>query len=182
MQLLGKETKLFKNVFPDYDTFSNYCKSSPIGTSLDYDFTPSRLTFALLFCEYACSHIAFSEEDFKNHFALSLWTYAKEFEQTTERIDALSIMSEDELLVGGSTVLNLADIPETESSTNVDEVNFVSQQQKNISYKSKLQIKREQLSNARAYTTKSFLNKFRHLFIKVISNAYTELYGEPEGE
>ena len=79
-------------------------------------------------------------------------------------------------------ITNYANIPETASSTDVEEVDFITNQQKAINKKGKLQIKKEQLSNKRTFTVKTFLNRFRHLFIKVISPAYTFVVAEPDEE
>lgn len=173
-------TKVFKDVFPDYEVFQDFINDS--GMLMEGFTMPRLTTFKLIFNEYACSHIAYTEEGFKLHFLNDLYTFCGEFEETTDAIIALRKLTDEELSSAGSTVLNIANIPETESNTNTEEVDFISQQQKTISKKSLLQIKKEQLSNKRILTTRTFLKRFRHLFIRILSNPYTEVWKEKEGD
>ena len=143
---------------------------------------PSLKTFALIFNEYADCHIAFTKESFLERFSNDLYTFYKEFEQTTKAIDDLMNLTDNDIAIADRMITNIANIPEVTSSTDVEEVDYVSQQQKSINKKGTLQIKKEQLSNKRSYTVRSFLNKFRHLFIKIISPSYVSVYEEEEGE
>lgn len=137
---------------------------------------PRLQTFSLLFNNYSDNHIASSLETFKMHFTNILDTYFKEYENTTKAIDKLMDLKEEDIATDYSTILNIANIPETESTTNQEEVNFISQQQKTISKKGKLQISKEILASKKAYTTRTFLNRFKYLFIKIISSGYNLLY------
>ena len=143
---------------------------------------PCLKTFALIFNEFADCHLALSRESFLEHFENDLYTFYKEFEATTKAIEDLMELSDSDIATADSMITNIANIPELESNTDIEQVDFVSQQQKSISKKGVLQIKKEQLSNKRAYTVRAFLNKFRHLFIKIISPTYTQVYVEDEGE
>lgn len=180
MEMVDFNTKLFKNIFSSYQDFVSWYVSTPLSDN-ESD-VPSEKTFSLIAYEYNDSHVNSTVESFKQKFANDIYTYYKEFEATTESIKELMAMTDEEIAIAGNMITNIANIPETASDTNEETVDFISQQQKMINKKGKLQIKREQLSNKRAYTTKTFLNRFRHLFIKIISPAYTNVYGEPEGE
>lgn len=172
-------TKTFKDIFPDYSTFLSWWNATQYG---DFGDACNNKTFKLIFNEYACSHCSMQEEDFKNHFANDLYTYSKEFEKTTEVIDKMLTLSESDIAFDTTSIMNIANIPENESSTNIEEVNFVSQQQKNITKKGKVQITREELSLKRAYTTKTFLKRFKHLFIRILSKSYVPVIEETEGD
>lgn len=178
MEMIGHSTEIFKNIFPNYSVFKNWYSSIPLSD--DEEDVPSEKTFTLIAYEYNDSHIAFSEEGFKEHFANDLYSFYREFEETTKAISDLMKLSDSDISIADKMVVNVANIPETESSTDVEEVDFVSTQQKTINKKGLLQVKREQLSNKRAYTVRTFLNRFRHLFIKILSPAYTFVVGEPE--
>lgn len=180
MEMVDFDTKLFKNIFPSYKDFVSWYTSTPLSDNSSD--VPTEKTFTLIAYEYNDSHVNLSVESFKEHFANDIYTYYREFEETTKSINDLMSMTDEEIAIAGNMITNIANIPETASDTNEETVDFISQQQKMINKKGKLQIKREQLSNKRAYTTKTFLNRFRHLFIKIISPAYTNVYGEPEGE
>ena len=171
---------LFKNIFKNYQDFKNWYTSTPLSDSVED--VPSEKTFTLIAYEYNDSSVNSSIESFKQRFANDVYTYYKAFEATTKAIDELMRMTDEEISVDNNLITNLANIPEYEVDTNVDSVNFVSSQQKTISKKGNLQIKREQLSNKRTYTVKTFINRFRHLFIKILSPSYTYVVGEEEGE
>lgn len=180
MQIVDYDTKLFKNIFSSYSDFKNWYLSTPLSD--DSNDVPSEKTFTLIAYEYNSSHVNSTVESFKQRFANDLYTYYKEFEATTKAISDLMKLTDEEISMSDIMITNVANIPETEGSTNEEEVDFISSQQKSISKKGKLQVKKEQLSSKRAFTVKSFINRFRHLFIRIISLPYTELYGEPEGE
>lgn len=180
MEMVDFNTRLFKNIFPSYQDFESWYISTPLSDNSSD--VPTERTFTLIAYEYNDSHVNLSVESFKEHFANDIYTYYREFEETTKGINELMAMTDEEIAIAGNMITNIANIPETASDTDEETVDFISQQQKMINKKGKLQIKREQLSNKRAYTTKTFLNRFRHLFIKIISPAYTDVYGEPEGK
>lgn len=179
-EIIDYNTRLFKNIFPDYQSFATWYKSLPLSDNEDD--CPSEKTFTLIAYEYNDSHTSLSPDSFKQHFANDIYTYYREFEETTKGILDLMKLTDDEISTADEMITNVANIPETESSTSVEEVDFITTQQKNINKKGKLQIKKEQLANKRAFTVKTFINRFRHLFIKVISPAYTFVVAEPDEE
>lgn len=180
MERIDYETRLFKNIFPDYQSFSDWYRSTPLSDGVED--VPSLKTFTLIAFEFNDSHTSLSVESFKERFANDIYTYYREFEATSKSIIDLMNLTDDEISIADSMITNFANIPETESSTNIEEVDFITNQQKAINKKGKLQIKKEQLSNKRTFTVKTFLNRFRHLFIKIISPAYTFVVAEPDEE
>ena len=178
MEIIDYNTRLFKNIFPNYKTFEEWYISTPLSDNEDD--VPSLRTFTLIAYEYNDSHTAFSPESFKEHFANDLYTYYREFEATTRSILELMQLTDNDISTADEMITNVANIPETESSTNIEEVDFITTQQKNINKKGKLQIKRELLANKRAFTVKTFINRFKHLFIRVASPAYTFVVREDE--
>lgn len=178
MQVQMQETKVFNDIFSNYEEFVSWLNES-YGEEIHI---PRKTTFLLIQAEYRVSHIAFTPDTFKDKFFIDLYTYCKEFEKTSDAIDELMDLSDEEISLEGSMIVNMADIPENPSSTNIDTVDFVSQQQKTLSKKGTLQIKREQLSSKRAYTVKTFLKRFRHLFIRILATPYVNVIGEPEGD
>lgn len=180
MELYSHNTKLFKNIFPNYAAFKSWYSSLPLSD--DENDCPSVKTFTLIAYEYNDSHVCTSPDSFKERFAKELYTYYKEFEATTKSIDDLMALKDTDISIERQDIQNVADIPELEASTDEESVDFLSAQTKMITKKGMLQVKREQLSNKRAYTTKTFINRFRHLFIKIISPAYTYVVCEPDGK
>lgn len=180
MEMLDYTTKLFKNIFPSYESFKEWYTATPLSDNKND--CPSEKTFTLIAYEYNDSHVSLSPESFKEHFANDIYTYYREFEATTKGILDLMELTDKDIAIADEIITNVANIPETESSTSVEEVDFITTQQKNINKKGKLQIKKEQLANKRAFTVRTFINRFRHLFIKIISPAYTFVVGEEEGE
>jgi len=173
----------FKNIFPDYETFRDWYANTPLSNDFlaekgdDYEYTdvPSERTFTIIAYHYNGSTVNTSIESFKQMFANELFTYYKEFEATTKAIDELMALKDEDIIINDSMITNIADIPETSQSTNTLKVDFISQQQKMIQEKGKLRVKREQISNKRAYTTKTFINRFRYLFIRVLSSSFVYL-------
>lgn len=137
---------------------------------------PTLKTFATIFYEYSDSHIACSDESFRFKYANIMATYYKEYEQTTKAITNLMNLTDNDIAIDNYIITNSAEIPETPSSTSIEEVDYVSVQQKNFTKKGKLQISKELLYNKKSYTTKTFLNRFRYLFIRILSNSYTPVY------
>lgn len=180
MQATISNTKLFKDIFPDYLSFREWYISIPLSDGEED--VPSNKTFTLIAYEYNDCHVSMSAESFKEHFAIELYTYYREFEATTKSIIDLMQLTDEEISTQDSVVTNLANIPETESSTNQEEVNFISTQQKTINKKGNLQIKKEQLANKKVFTVRTFINRFRHLFIRVISPSYNYIVSEDEEE
>ena len=177
MEMLGNKTELFKNVFPTYEDFKQWYSELPLSENNE---VPSEKTFTLIAYEYNDSHIAFSVDGFKQHFAIDLYTFYKEFEETTKSILDLMKLTDEEIATADSMIVNMANIPETVSSTDEEVVDFISTQQKHINKKGKLQIKKEQLSNKRVFTVRTFLGRFRHLFIKILTPSYNFVVAEPE--
>lgn len=176
MEMVSRNEEFFKNIFPDYQSFKTWYEGLPLSDGE----VPSEKTFTLIAYEYNDSHISFSVEGFKQHFAIDLYTFYKEFEETTKSIIELMKLTDEEIATADSMIVNMANIPETESSTDEEVVNFISTQQKHINKKGKLQIKKEQLSSKRIFTVKTFLGRFRHLFIKVLTPSYNFVVEEPE--
>lgn len=172
--------EFFKNIFPDYNSFAEWYRSTPLSDS-ESD-VPSLKTFTLIAYEYNSSQVNTSIESFKQRFANDLYTYYREFEATTASVLELMQLTDKEIEKVGETITNIASIPETGYSTNSEEVDFITTQQKMINKKGTLQVKKEQLSNKRTFTTKTFINRFKHLFKMWISPSYNFVVGEPEGE
>lgn len=178
MEKIMYNNKVFKDVFPDYNSFEIAWNNSGLSDG----YKPNNRTFQILFIQYCSSHIAFTEDEFKLRFCLEMYTYAKEFEETSVAIDKLMSLSPEEMAISYEAITNFAEIPETELSTDAETVNFISNQQKSINKKGKLQVLRELITNKRSYTTRSFLRKFQYLFIRILSPAYTFAVEEDEEE
>lgn len=142
---------------------------------------PTIKTFALIFHEYCDNNIACSNDSFLMKYANILSTYYKEYEQTSKAITRLMELTSEDIAIDNYNITNSAEVPETESSTNVEEVDYITVQQKNFTKKGNLQISKELLYNKKSYTTRTFLNRFRYLFIRILSNGYTGVYGN-EGD
>lgn len=177
---VGYATKTFVSIFPTYEDFKSWYMNCPLSDG-END-CPSIKTFTLIANEYNDSHSAFDEEGFKQHFANDIYTYYREFEATTKAIIDLINLTDEQIAVADTFIINTANIPEEEMSTDTEDVNFISNQQKNINKKGTLQVKREQLSNKRAFTVKTFLNRFRHLFIRILTPGYVPVIREDDKE
>ena len=180
MEMLGYNSQLFKNIFVDYNSFKDWYLSTPLSDN-EAD-VPNEKTFALISNEYNDSHSCFSPDGFKDHFANDIYTYYKEFEATTQSIVDLMNLTDNDIAIADIAITNFANIPETESSTDEETINFISNQNKTINKKGALQIRKEQIANKRTFTVKTFVNRFRHLFVKILSPAYTYVVSESDEE
>ena len=79
-----------------------------------------------------------SPDGFKEHFAKDLYTYYKEFEATTKAIDDLMALTEDDVALDDTSIVNFADVPEEKRSTDTEKVDYISNQQKSLTKKGKL--------------------------------------------
>ena len=179
-EIQGYDFRLFKDIFPDYQSFSTWYSNTPFH--LLYGQMPDIVTFTIIYNEYCVSHVSYSDEVFKNKFANDLYTYFEDFEQESAAIRDLMKLTSEEVIKAGSTVLNIADIPEQVNSTDAETVSFVSQQQKTNMFRSELEAKREIIRNKRELSVRRFLGRFRHLFMKIISPDYIRVYVEEEHE
>jgi hypothetical protein len=166
----------FIDIFPDYETFKNWYTSIPLSDNLTD--CPNEKTFTLIFYEYNSWTCAFNETNFKQKFANILYSTYREFEETTREIISLMSLTDEDIALDANQTINMANIPETPNTTNIEEVDFVTTQQKTINRKGVLQIRREQLSNKRVFTVKSFLNRFKPLFSRIVSDPYLSLVKE----
>lgn len=180
MQMLGHNTELFKNIFPTYEDFESWYLATPLsdsGTDV-----PNKKTFTLIAYEFNDSRVCMSVESFKEHFAIDVYTFYKEFEETTKGIIELMALTDSEISTADSLITNIANVPETSNSTNLETLDYISQHQKMINKKGALQIKREQLTSKRAFTVRTFLNRFRHLFVRILSPSYNFVVKEKNTE
>lgn len=180
MKMVDQYGTLFKNIFPDYNSFKEYYLSTPLSEA-DYD-VPSEKTFTLIAFRYNDSHSSRSIESFKQQFAIDIYTFYKEFEQTTKSIDELMKLTDDEISIADTMITNFANTPETKSTTNIETADYTSSHQKTINRKGTLQVKKEQVTNKRTYTVKTFLGRFKHLFITILSPSYNYAVREPDEE
>lgn len=176
MYLTRTQFNYFKNIFPDYQSFKEWYLSTPLSD--DESDVPSEKTFALIAYEYNDSHAAFTDESFKEHFAIDLYTFYREFEETTKAILNMMKLTDDEIATADAMITNTAVVPEEGSSTNVEEVDFITTQQKQINKRGTLQVKKDQLSAKRVFTTRTFIKRFKHLFAIIIDDAYTPVIME----
>lgn len=180
MEMIDQHGTLFKNIFPDYNSFKDYYLSTPLSDNEDD--VPSEKTFTLIAFRYNDSHSSRSVESFKQQFSIDIYTFYKEFEQTTKSIDELMKLTDDEISIADTMITNFADTPETRNTTNAETADYISNQQKTINKKGNLQVKKEQVSNKRIYTVKTFLGRFKHLFVNVLSPSYNFVVSEPDRE
>lgn len=185
MQGLIQPTSLFKNIFPNYNAFKDWWLeedgngyTNPFVS--DENDVPSKKTFGLIFYRFMDCHVRFSDDNFKGQFAIDLYTYYKEFEETSKAIDNMMSLTSFDISKDDITIVNSADIPETTSSTDTTTVDYISTQNKTIMQKGSLRISRELLTTKRAYTVRTFLGRFNHLFVQVFSPYYNELYKDEE--
>ena len=173
----GYSTYTFKELVPDYTTFSDTYKDGLLTT------LPSQQTFKLLYNEFAESHIAFTKERFICKFENVLYQTVEAFEYDTNVKRAMREFEDSVFEDEGDMITNIATAPNNEYDTDEERVNHLDQQQKMKARASKANAYYKRLTMNKETAVKTFLNKFRQLFIVIFdAQANTVWIDNKEGE
>lgn len=182
LNLFGQyTTKTFTDIWSDLETFTNDLQNCSLTVSLA---EKAETLFLLFYGEYGNSSIAyFDENQFKYKFYSLLYQYGNVYfrrREVQEAIIALDINSND-VLSGTKAIYNTAQNPSTTPSTDsLTELTYIDSQNTTNYLKTKLTGYSEYLDLITKDETKEFLNKFKDLFIKVVTPQYPLLYPEIE--
>ena len=174
----------FTEIFPDVDSFLNEYKKTPIGLQKLKEENVKVLYF-LLFGRYGNSPIASNDKTvFKYKMYMIMFTDGPIWEKKLEIQDAIRNLdlNSNELIEGGRAIYNSArndssSLPNSENS----ELPFVDSQNTTRYLKSKLDGYERLYNMIDVDFTKSFLEKFKVLFVKLIPDE-TLLYCEGGSE
>ena len=171
----GYRTRKFTDIFPDSATFEN--TANDIGIPLS-NINNKDLIYYLLYARYGNSHIAFSDEtQFIYSLYMTIFQYGPTWEKRLDVQEKIRNLSDEELVKGGRAIYNHSFNPSSEPSTSTLEELLTINDQNTTNYKkSAIEGYALLLSVLETDVTEEFINKFRKLFIQVLSPDYPLLY------
>lgn len=164
-------TRKFKQIFPSTEDFIAEYKASDLYSDMaKLKDDELKLVYALLYSRYANSTIASDDENqFKYKVFSILFMYGPTWAKRLETQHTLREMSIDELQLGGKAVYNTALNPSSLPSTSsLDELTYINQQNTTNYRKSKMEAYSILLSLLETDITEEFISRFKKLFIVVV--------------
>lgn len=160
-------TRLFKQIFPDTETFISEVRASDLSILEEKDL---KIIYALLYARYGNSSIASDDENqFKYAVYSTIFMYGPTWAKRLEVQKVLREMDIDELQLGGKAVYNTALNPGTAPGTAaLEELTYINQQNTTNYRKSKMEAYSVLLSLLETDITEAFISRFKKLFIVVV--------------
>lgn len=161
-------TRKFTEIFPAYETFQEeYNTVQALANLADSEV---ETTYYLLYGRYGNSSIASSDE---NRFKYGLWTvmysYGPNWAKRTELQDKIRQLTDEELVTGATVIYNKAYNPSTEPTTQTsEELGYINEQNVNKAKRSLIDALEYQYGLLEDNVTKSYLDRFQHLFIRFV--------------
>lgn len=184
-------TENFSDVWPALEDFISDYNSAKVGfyTVNNVEKKPITdesltLLYSLLFARYGFSTIAnINIEQFKYAVYSRIFMYGPTWEERVKLQRELINISDDELREGTKAIYNHAFNPSTTPSTStMNELPFVNDQNTTKYKKSKMDAIAFKWDLLKTDVTKSFLDRFEELFVKVLSPVQAIKYTTYEGE
>lgn len=172
-------TKLFSEIFPDYDSFKKcfdedfdkYAKDCISATSLKY-------LFWMLYAKYGNNPIVnYSVDTFKAKVVSLTFSKGPTWERKLSLQKTLRDLSDSDLLTGARTILNRALHDGSEPSTNsTEETPFINAQDVSKLTRSKLDAYSYLQDVLRTDVSEEFIRSYSVLFSKFVSPNITRIY------
>lgn len=176
-------TKLFTEIWDNYEDFKSELDASPFGTAITDD--SKELAFYLLYARYGNNPIANMDENQWRFKVFSvIFQYGPTWEKKLDIQKKLRELTDNELATGDTTITNAADNPNTVPSTQaLDELTYINAQRVNKEKRSKLSSYGILLQLLENDVTEEFIRRFEHLFKAFVLSENPLLYiTETEGE
>ena len=173
-------TKIFREIWPDFDSFfTDYSKSHLKSSELEGS---EGMIYDLLFANFANDSIASMDEfQFKAKVFERIFNYGPTWKKRLSIQERIRNMSEEELRIGGRDISNFAINPNTSPSTSsTDELTEISQQTSRNRKRGRLDAYANLLSLLDEDVTADFVRRFRPLFRTIVSPLATQIYPNEE--
>lgn len=169
-------TRTFSEVIPTVSEFLKIFTDYGIPDIIT-DQDEKAIVYYLLLGEYANSHLkTLDETRFKIKLATTIYSYYPTFKCKDDIQKIIRELTDEQILQDGVMIDNLALNPDQAPPTSSDEaLDHVSQQNYSIQKKSILNALNAKYASLHSNMVKSFLDKFKDLFMKVVST-YDYLY------
>ena len=162
-------TKIFTEIFPDYDTFNEEYTTSPLKDAITDD--NLEVLYYLLYAKYGNSPIAnYDENMFKYKLFGVIWQYGPTWQKRLGIQSILRDLSETELLTGSKAIYNHAFNPGeiasegTSATTKQPELQYINDQNVTNYEKSKMDAYMQLWDLLDTDVTSEFINRFKGLF------------------
>lgn len=162
-------TKIFTEIFPDYNTFETEYTTSPLKDAITDD--NLEVLYYLLYAKYGNSPIAnYDENMFKYKLFGVIWQYGPTWQKRLGIQSILRDLSETELLTGSKAIYNHAFNPGeiasegASATTEQPELQYVNDQNVTNYTKSKMDAYMQLWDLLDTDVTSEFINRFAKLF------------------
>lgn len=173
-------TKIFTDVFEDYDTFKEeytVTQKFPMlidaddGTNLNPKTSNLQILYYLLYAKFGNSPIAnLDENQFKTKLGAIMWQYGPTWEKKLKIQADVRALSNTDILKGSTAIYNHAFNPSTEPSTQtLTELDYINDQNVTKYEKSKMDAFGQLYGLLVQDVTDAFLSKFKPLFQQAIN-------------
>lgn len=174
----------FIEVFPDLNTFSTSFKGTSYYSLLDNEFSDGSIaiTYSLLVAKYGNNPIAnFSEDMFKNKLFSIIYEYGPTWQSKLFIQKKLRTLTEDEILLGTTTIYNRASNPEQAPTTDtLDELTYINDQNTQKFKKNKSTAYAELYSILQDNISDVYIGKFKVCFRQIVSPDFVFVDEEDE--
>ena len=159
----------FANAFPTVDSFKNEYNECQIPKTLKEE--NINTLYYLLYAYYGNSTIASSDTNrFKYNLFGIIFMYGPTWEKRLELQDKLRLLTDEDLQRGSKAIYNKSFNPSEAPSTNtLEELTTINEQNATNYKRSKIDAYNLLLETLRTDVTKSFIDKFSSLFLKVLT-------------
>lgn len=176
-------TELFGEIFPDLETWQEYC--TEFGDLTGVVSTPYlKILYYLLSAKYTNNPICnLSISQFYLKIASIIYEFGPAWEKRLKLQKNIRELTEDELLTGFKQIYNEAYNPNSAPSTNtIDELTYINAQKVNKAKRSKIDAYMLQWEAIRSDVTEDFLRRFKDCFMKFLVVPLPVLYVEDDEE
>ena len=168
--------KSFQEVWKDVDSFLSDYQGSQIPVNIKND--SATTLYYLLYGKYGNDIVASSDINrFKYRVYSIIFQYGPTWEKKLELQDKIRQLSDDEIMLGGTTIANTATNPGSKPTTQTtEELKGIGKQNVNKYKKDALSAYKEYYYSIEDDITEKFLDRFNSLFIKIVQPELPLLY------
>lgn len=171
-------TKFFTEIWEEDSDFLSDWKDSGLYTSGLISDTSVQTLYYLLYAKYGNSYIASSDQNqFKYKVFATIYQYGPSWEKRLAIQATLRGLTESDLLQGSKAIFNHAFNPSAAPSTSsLTELSYINDQNTTNYKRSKLEAYSQLWEMIELDVTEEFLNRFKKLFLTIVSPDYPLWY------
>lgn len=167
-------TPTFKDIFPTLNDFEQSFFESGLPITFMSEAETLLVIYTLLMSKYANSNILSSDTDqFKLQLFSIIYQHAPNWERRLDLQGKIRSLSDDEILRSSQQIVNQALNPSTAPATDsLEALTYINQQTTSGYKKNKVDAYSYVYTILQDDVTEEFINKFKHLFIKIVYPYY----------